>query len=193
MRLASADARIEPVVDFRMLSDWRDLERLKGALRLGAAVLTHPMMTGMTDAAFPASYTPRVAAIARPGFALALQRGTLAGLLDIAGPARRLLIDVAVTGGIRLADLLADDAALTRYVATNVGGTWHPTCSCRMGGAADPLAVTDGAGRVYGTENLRVCDASLMPSIPCANTNVPTVMIAEKIAATIRDEVRSEG
>ncbi|MCW6512683.1 GMC family oxidoreductase [Lichenifustis flavocetrariae] len=191
VRLGSADPRIEPLVDFRMLSDWRDLERLKGALRLGAATLTHPMMTAMTDAAFPASYTPRVAAIARPGRGLALQRGTLAGLLDVAGPARRLLIKTVVTGGIGLSDLLADDAALTRYVMTNVGGTWHPTCSCRMGAPDDPLAVTDAAGRVYGTDGLRVCDASLMPSIPCANTNVPTIMIAEKIADSIRSEVHS--
>jgi 5-(hydroxymethyl)furfural/furfural oxidase len=35
-------------------------------------------------------------------------------------------------------------------------------------------------------QNLRVCDASLMPSIPCANTNVPTIMIAERIADLIR-------
>lgn len=188
VRLASADPHVEPLVDFRMLSDWRDLERLKGALRLGAAVLTHPMMGRLTDAAFPASYTPRVAAIARPRFDLALQRGALAGLLDVAGPARRLLVETLVTGGVRLADLLADDAALTRYVATNVGGTWHPTCSCRMGRSDDPLAVTDAAGRVYGTEGLRICDASLMPSIPCANTNVPTVMIAEKIADAIRSD-----
>ena len=190
VRLASADACIEPLVDFRMLSDWRDLARLKDALRLGAAALTHPMMAGMTDAAFPASYTPRVAAIARPGLGVALQRGTLASLLDVAGPARRLLIETVVTGGVRLADLLADDAALTRYVATNVGGTWHPTCSCRMGAPDDPLAVTNSAGRVLGTEALRLCDASLMPSIPCANTNVPTIMIAEKLADTIRSEAR---
>ena len=193
VRLASADARIEPLVDFRMLSDWRDLARLKDALRLGAAALTHPMMAGMVDAAFPASYTPRVAAIGRPGLGLALQRGTLAGLLDVAGPARRLLIETVVTGGARLADLLADDDALTRYVTTNVGGTWHPTCSCRMGAPDDPLAVTDAAGRVYGTENLRICDASLMPSIPCANTNVPTIMIAEKLADVIRSEAMRDG
>ncbi len=186
VRLASADPRAEPIVDFNMLSDWRDLERLKDALRLGAAVLTHPRMTGLAEAAFPASYTPRVAGIARPGLGRALQRGALAGLLDVAGPLRRILVDTVVTQGVRLADLLAGDDALTRYVTQNVGGTWHPSGTCRMGAARDPLAVTDGAGRVYGTDDLRVCDASLMPAIPCANTNAPTIMIAEKIAAAIR-------
>ena len=40
--------------------------------------------------------------------------------------------------------------------------------------------------RVIGVDNLRVCDASLMPSIPCANTNVPTIMIAERIADLVK-------
>ncbi len=57
-----------------------------------------------------------------------------------------------------------------------------------MGAADDPGAVTDASGAVYGAQNLRVCDASLMPSIPCANTNVPTIMIAERIPDLIRSE-----
>jgi 5-(hydroxymethyl)furfural/furfural oxidase len=57
-----------------------------------------------------------------------------------------------------------------------------------MGRADDPLAVTTGDGRVIGVAHLRVCDASLMPSIPCANTNVPTLMIAERIADLIRGD-----
>jgi 5-(hydroxymethyl)furfural/furfural oxidase len=57
-----------------------------------------------------------------------------------------------------------------------------------MGAPDDPHAVTGSSGLVYGVENLRVCDASLMPSIPCANTNIPTIMIAERIAEMIRSE-----
>ena len=49
----------------------------------------------------------------------------------------------------------------------------------------DPLAVTDASARVYGVEGLRVADASIMPSVPCANTNLPTIMIGEKVAATV--------
>jgi 5-(hydroxymethyl)furfural/furfural oxidase len=45
------------------------------------------------------------------------------------------------------------------------------------------MAVTDNEGRVRGIDGLRVCDASVMPTIPCANTNVPTMMVAERIAA----------
>jgi 5-(hydroxymethyl)furfural/furfural oxidase len=88
---------------------------------------------------------------------------------------------------VSLAQLLADDHAMTQFVTRSVGGTWHPSGTCKMGAADDPLAVTDARGAVYGVEGLHVCDASLMPSIPCANTNVPTIMLAERIADLLRD------
>ncbi|MEO8884261.1 MAG: GMC oxidoreductase, partial [Devosia sp.] len=52
-------------------------------------------------------------------------------------------------------------------------------------------AVTDGSGRVYGVEGLRVVDASLMPAIPRANTNTPTIMMAERIADLIKQHRRT--
>jgi 5-(hydroxymethyl)furfural/furfural oxidase len=54
-----------------------------------------------------------------------------------------------------------------------------------MGGANDPAAVTDSSGSVRGVQGLRVVDASLMPRLPSANTNIPTIMMAEKIADTM--------
>lgn len=186
LALASADPRAEPDVDFRMLSDARDLERLKLALRRGAATLRHPAMADLCRLAFPASYSPRVAAIAVPGRWNALRRGLLGAMLDASGPLVAPLVHGLVTEGVTLDGLLADDAALTDFVTRAVGGTWHPSGTCRMGEAGDRLAVTDPEGRVYGVEGLRVCDASLMPSIPCANTNVPTIMIAERIADFMR-------
>jgi choline dehydrogenase-like flavoprotein len=45
--------------------------------------------------------------------------------------------------------------------------------------------------QVYGVQNLRVCDASPMPSIPCANTNIPTIMMAERIADIIKNEMQA--
>jgi 5-(hydroxymethyl)furfural/furfural oxidase len=54
-----------------------------------------------------------------------------------------------------------------------------------MGREYDPATVTDPMGRVHGVAGLRVCDASVMPMVPCANTNLPTMMIAEKIADAI--------
>ncbi len=191
LKLRSASVFDEPDVDFAMLSDARDLERLKLALRFGARTLAAPSMAAHRGTLFPSSYSPRVAAVAVPGAWNALQRGTLAALLDIAGPLRAWLVRRVVTQGVTLDQLLADDAALTQFVTRSVGGTWHPSGTCRMGAAGDPLAVTDSRGAVYGVEGLHVCDASLMPSIPCANTNVPTIMIAERIADLLRGVQRA--
>lgn len=184
--LASPHARDEPTVEFSMLSDPRDLDRLKSAVHFGAATLANTELAARLGPRFAASYSPRVASVARPGTWNAVQRGVLSALLDIAGPVRETLIERVITQGISLDMLLADDVALTEFVMRSVGGTWHPSGTCRMGSAGDPLAVTAPDGSVYGVEGLYVCDASLMPSIPCANTNVPTIMIAEQVADMLR-------
>lgn len=186
--LASPDPRTEPQVDFRMLSDPRDLTRLMDAVRRGARALGDPSLAGLRGPVFPASYSPRVARAAAPKPWPAAQRGILSGLLDSAGPARAALIHGLVTQGVTLERLLADERALAAFVSAEVGGTWHPSGTCRMGAADDPMSVCDGAGRVRGVDGLSVCDASLMPTIPRANTNIPTVMIAERIADLIRQQ-----
>jgi choline dehydrogenase len=66
--------------------------------------------------------------------------------------------------------------------------TYHPSTTCKMGPASDPLAVVDHAGRVHGIESLRVVDASIMPFGPRGNLHFPVVAIAEKIADMIRTE-----
>lgn len=188
LKLASIDPDIEPLVDFQMLSDPRDLERLKQALRRGAQALLDPNMDGYRETVFPSSYSPRVAKIASPGLWNALQRGALSALLDAAGPLRDALVHSAITLGTTIQTLLQDDDALTDFVQRHVGGTWHASGTCRMGSPDDGAAVTSPTGRVHGVSGLWVCDASLMPSIPCANTNMPVIMIAERIAEFISAE-----
>jgi choline dehydrogenase len=61
----------------------------------------------------------------------------------------------------------------------------HPVGTCAMGPAADPLAVVDARGAVHGIEGLHVADASVMPDIPSANTQVPTLMVAERITSLL--------
>jgi 5-(hydroxymethyl)furfural/furfural oxidase len=81
-----------------------------------------------------------------------------------------------------LVKALHDDDTLESYIRHATVGVWHCSCSCRMGAEDDPMAVTDQQGRVRGMHGLRVVDASIFPVVPCANTNIPTMMVAEKIA-----------
>jgi choline dehydrogenase len=84
-----------------------------------------------------------------------------------------------------------DDAALIK-AAGDVGTTiFHPVGTAKMGRASDPMAVVDERLRVIGLERLRVVDASIMPTITSGNTNAPTMMIAEKGAAMIREDARA--
>ncbi len=68
----------------------------------------------------------------------------------------------------------------------NLADYVHAAGTCRMGDPADDDAVVDPAGAVIGYDGLLVCDASIMPTLPRANTHLPTVMIAERIAAQLR-------
>jgi choline dehydrogenase len=72
---------------------------------------------------------------------------------------------------------------LNEFVAQNVGSYWHPIGTCAMG--VHEEAVVDPSLRVYGTTNLRVADASIMPTITSGNTNAPTIVIAERAAQMI--------
>ena len=60
---------------------------------------------------------------------------------------------------------------------------YHPVGTCKMGPESDPDAVVDARGKVYGVDNLYVADASIMPIVPRANTNLPALMVAERVAA----------
>ena len=83
-----------------------------------------------------------------------------------------------------------DDAALLK-AAGDIGTTiFHPVGTAKMGRATDPTAVVDERLRVIGLERLRIVDASIMPTITSGNTNAPTMMIAEKGAAMIREDGR---
>lgn len=129
VRLASTDPLVDPIVEFDMVSDDRDLDTLRAAAQLAERVaLSAPMAAIAT----PEPYS------------------------------------------------LSDDA-----LRAAVGDYVHATSTCRMGAADDPLAVVDPSCRVIGHEGLLVCDASVIPTVPRANTHLPTVMVAERVAAML--------
>jgi choline dehydrogenase len=79
------------------------------------------------------------------------------------------------------------DEALADAMAHSVGTAYHPVSSARMGVAGDEGAVVDAQCRAHGLLGLSVVDASVMPTIPRANTNLPCIMIGERVADWMRD------
>lgn len=78
------------------------------------------------------------------------------------------------------------DKEIDAFVRAKADSAYHPSCTCKMGQPSDPTAVVDPQTRVLGVENLRVVDASIMPSVVSGNLNAPTIMIAEKAADIIK-------
>ena len=84
-------------------------------------------------------------------------------------------------------DDLSSEEALDNWLLRNAYTQHHSSGTCKMGPANDNMAVVDQYCRVYGLENLRVVDASVMPDVIRANTNATTIMIAERVADWIRE------
>lgn len=81
---------------------------------------------------------------------------------------------------------LASDNALDEWLMRSVSTMHHISCTAKMGPDSDPMAVVDQHGRVKGVQSLRVVDGSIMPDCTRANTNVPIMMMAERIADFIK-------
>jgi len=185
VRLASPAWTDEPDVEFNLLSDQRDLRRLMDGVRLAARLFRHSTMLEAAADAFASSYTERVRSIAAVTPRNRMLTAALGRLLDGPDALRRFIIGKVITEGATLQAMLDDEDLLEEFVRKAAIGVWHASCSCRMGRADDPMAVTDNQGRVRGVEGLRVVDASIFPVVPCANTNIPTIMTAEKISDAI--------
>jgi len=145
VRLRSQDPRDDPIVEFRMLSDERDLVRLRDAVRRMIDVVRHPAVESIADGV------------------------------------------VALTTPI---DELGSDAAIDDWLRATVNDYVHAAGTCRMGRRGDPAAVVDTDCNVIGYAGLRVCDASVIPDLPKANTHLTTVAIAEQLIARTRSRAR---
>ncbi|WP_442934692.1 GMC oxidoreductase [Micromonospora sp. CPCC 205739] len=77
-------------------------------------------------------------------------------------------------------------AGAARGDCRDAGWYWHPVGTCATGSDSDRAAVAGADGRVRGSSNVYVADASLMPVIPRASTRLTTVALAARLAESIR-------
>jgi hypothetical protein len=141
VRLRAEDPLIDPVVEFRMLTDARDRTRLGDCVHRMIDILGHPAVKSVSH-------------------------NVLAGATPI--------------------DELDSDEAIDAWLTDTVTDYVHAVGTCRMGTPGDPNAVVDTNCRVIGYEHLRVCDASIMPDLPKANTHLTTVAIAHRLTTRLR-------
>ena len=170
VKLRGPDWRTSPEVRFMLLDDMRDRTRLIGAVARALALLESPEVTPLRDTCFIAggAMLPRVS---RPRSGARLLSRAAATMMESAALRRRLLAPLA----IEPASLLADESRLTDFVLAHAFPMGHVSGTCRMGARDAPGSVCDSEGRVLGIGGLRVGDASIMPSLPAANTHVPTL------------------
>lgn len=186
--LKDTDPRSMPVVRMNLLGAEGDADRLADGFRFIAKLIRSQEMAGVIEHPFAVRFSPFIRFMSQVQRRNRLVMGTLGKLLD--GPAwlRQLLVRHVLSNAPSLDALLADADKLKAYLKAYAMSVSHVTCTCRMGRRDDPLAVVDTEGCVYGVEGLRVIDASVMPSLPRANTNLATMMIAEKLSEAILRE-----
>lgn len=180
VRLTSSDPQAAPDVRFRMLSDPADFERMVDGMQLAVELMGDEAVRPLRHELFSAGYSRVVRRLNRPGVTNTLVTRAIAGLLDGPETLRRALIKYGI------ADRDIDETRMRRRgwaeqtVRCRAFGTYHPAGTCRMGQPDDRRAVVDARCAVHGVEGLSIVDASVMPTIVRANTNVPVIMMAER-------------
>jgi 5-(hydroxymethyl)furfural/furfural oxidase len=178
--LKSADPSSNPDVRFTVCES--DFLRLVEATRLALEILDSPWAREsycdlfVPNSSYAVSLGPK-------NFKNAVIASMIAGVLGCSGILRRRLLQHL---RIDTSAMLRDEALLRELVMRQTSAASHFASTCRMGDASDPGAVVDKDGCVHGVEGLRVADASIMPSVVRMGSHLPILMIAEKIAASIR-------
>ena len=185
LTLADADPLSDPIVDFNGMSDERDLRRMVQGFRLVARVMLDHLRPEMVSDVFPSRLSRRIERLSQPTIFNDLLSRAGAVAMDASPGLRSFLIRNVITNGETLADIIRDDRATEDYVCSILGTSWHASGTCRMGAPSDMASVVDPEGAVIGVRNLFVADASIMPRITRTNTNLPTVMMAERLADLI--------
>jgi len=182
--LKSATAS-EPRVEFNFTGEEIDLRRLMDGFRYMVALVSSDPVRALCTTVFPVRFTDKIRKLNQLNRANAVKATIVAGALDAVPALAGIVFGQLTDRSIDLAALVNDEAALAEHVRNSVAGTFHVCGTCRMGRDGDRDAVVDNQGRVSSIAGLRVVDASIMPAITRGNTNIPTIMLAEKIAADI--------
>lgn len=185
VRLRSPDPLVNPDIHFRFMSDPADPPRMIQAARLTEKLLRDPGVAAQYHEAFLLPGALAAKQFNRPGLAgkmLALAAGAAANSPKLL---RRAIFGRAFKSGAPAAHRGGGREISDNEILSSISPMGHPVGTCSMGPAGDPMAVVDDAFRVHGTQNLFVVDASVMPVIPSANTNLPTLMLAEIAAERI--------
>ncbi|MFE0017322.1 GMC family oxidoreductase [Mesorhizobium sp. NPDC059054] len=188
LQLREPGAGKHPFVAFNYLSDPRDLDRMKSTALWVSDILSKAPASEFVRSHWPGIYADSIRNLAAKTRLNDLKTRVAASFLDFGGAARSFVLGKAVDSRFTLEKVLNDERVLENWIRTGVQGDWHACGTCRMGRPNDPAAVVDSEGRVYGVNGLRVVDASVMPSVPCATTNLSTMMIAEKMAHHIQNQ-----
>ncbi|MCY3835460.1 MAG: GMC family oxidoreductase, partial [Anaerolineaceae bacterium] len=146
LRLAAADPHVDPIIEENMLSDHRDLARMRDGAKRLFAIARQPAIQAVTQqlSLLPMGIAP---------------------------------------------EELRSEAELDEWILSAAVDIQHICGTCRMGDPKDARSVVDPECRVIGVDHLRVIDASIMPDVPRANTNLTVIASAEYMAARLRGEL----
>lgn len=183
VRLDPANPQDSPLVDFNALGDPRDAERLLHAARMTRALLLDDGVRAVTHESFVIPQNLPIRLFSKPGLTSAIVSTGMAAVLGMNAAARKAALRAMIGPGRVLTEIASEDA-FAEIVLSSVLPMFHVSCTCAIGSVVDPHA------RVIGVDGLRVVDASIMPVLPRANSNITTIMIAEKCAVHIAEALR---
>ncbi|MDR7094608.1 GMC family oxidoreductase [Hydrogenophaga laconesensis] len=173
-----------PSITFNFLSAPQDVKRSGRLLQDMARLATSKPFQATGHPFFSVRFSDRLRKLNEKTTGNAVISALLSAALDTA-PSIESMVRPAMGAGPSAQEILGGGIDLAEHARSFVSPSGHHAGTCRMGKSADQDSVVDASGKVHGVQGLRVVDASIMPTLPRGNTNIPTLMIAEKIATHI--------
>ncbi|MCM2477103.1 hypothetical protein HGO38_26995 [Rhizobium sp. CG5] len=183
--LKNASAEEEPIVDLNLASDGRDLMRLVDGFKRLYKIMEAPEVRQHVNTWFLAGYSDEARALSVRKPSNWIKTASAAYMFDYLPLFRETLLKRKFGTTDRMHAMMQNEELIIDWVKESVWSGWHVSGTCKMGVDSDPLAVLDAKCRVRGVQGLRVVDASIMPTIVAANTNITTIAMAEKAADLI--------